>query len=73
MVRLTFKADGVGYTLEAPKEMLIARLGPLEEEGSFLIMKACDRMCKNRKTPTTFGCQNCPLRALATLINGRGE
>lgn len=72
-MRLTYKADCSGYSTTAPIETLVGRLGPIEEEGHFLVMKACDKMCKNRKTPTAGGCSGCPLRRLATLINGIGE
>lgn len=72
-MRMTFKADGSGYYTNAPIERMVGRLGPVEDEGPYLIMKACDKMCKNRKTPTAGGCNGCPLRRLATLINGIGE
>lgn len=72
-MRLTFKNEIGEYYSKEPEWKLISRLGPVEDEGPYLIMKACDKMCKNRKTPTAGGCNGCPLRRLATLINGIGE
>ncbi len=70
MSRLTHeRVNGIksGYWSPAKKDELIARLGPIEELGPELVIRACHLLCPTKGN----GCEMCPLARLGDLIDGR--